>query len=483
MPRSSWTPGVFAPSSTFANRCANPSGIDVETKQAHRQGTRLDENNFLRSWTNELYLWYREVPDIDPATYASTLAYFDVLKTPALTPSGNPKDRFHFTYPTPQWQALSQSGVTAGYGAQWVIIGEPPNRRVVVAYNEPASPAAANDVGRGVEVLSVDDVPIATATTQTEIDVLNEGLFPSTAGGSHRFVLRDPGSTTTRTVTMVATNVTSDPVRVTTLTTDLGDTIGYIVFNDHIATASAELRDAVAQLQTAGIDDLVLDLRYNGGGFLSIASELAYMIAGSAQTAGRVFEQMQFNDKYPTRNPVTAQPLEPLPFLSTSSDGQPLPALNLSRVFVLTGEGTCSASESIINSLRGIDVAVIQIGARTCGKPYGFYPEDNCGTTYFSIQFRGVNAKNFGDYADGFVPTPTPDASDAAQVIGCPVADDFEHALGDPNEARLAAALQYRSTLTCPAAGATAHAAKPSLGAVEGRVYKPPFLTNRILPR
>ena len=58
---------------------------------------------------------------------------------------------------------------------------------------------------------------------------------------------------------------------------------------------------------------------------------------------------------------------------------------------------TCSASESIINGLRGVNVQVIQIGSTTCGKPYGFYPEDNCGTTYFSIQFKGVNAAGFGE--------------------------------------------------------------------------------------
>ncbi len=87
--------------------------------------------------------------------------------------------------------------------------------------------------------------------------------------------------------------------------------------------------------------------------------------------------------------------------------GQALPALNLSRVFVLTTASTCSASEAIINSLQGVNVQVIQVGSTTCGKPYGFYPADNCGVTYFSIQFQGVNAKNFGDYPDGFTPQNT----------------------------------------------------------------------------
>src|SRR5512137_1252377 len=113
----SWTQGVFQASSTFANQCASPrSGIDPTTGKRYPdvQGSTLTENNFLRSWTNELYLWYNEVADANPASYTSTASYFNILKTTARTPSGNLKDRFHFTYSTADWVALSQSGVEAG---------------------------------------------------------------------------------------------------------------------------------------------------------------------------------------------------------------------------------------------------------------------------------------------------------------------------------------------------------------------------------
>jgi carboxyl-terminal processing protease len=161
--------------------------------------------------------------------------------------------------------------------------------------------------------------------------------------------------------------------------------------------------------------------------------------------------------------------------------------LNLPRVFVLTGSGTCSASESIINALRGIGVAVIQIGSTTCGKPYGFFPEDNCGTTYFSIQFKGVNAIGFGDYSDGFSPSNSAAAA-GTPVPGCSVADDFAHALGDPAEARLAAALGYRTSSSCPAPSGLApppsvkssvHLAPIPQG--EGLMMKSPWRENRML--
>ncbi|MNT07136.1 hypothetical protein D3C72_1418280 [compost metagenome] len=89
-----------------------------------------------------------------------------------------------------------------------------------------------------------------------------------------------------------------------------------------------------------------------------------------------------------------------------------------------------------------MDVQVNLIGGTTCGKPYGFYPTPNCGTTYFAVQFQGVNAKGFGDFADGMAPT-------------CDVADDYQNPLGDPAEGMLAAALRYRSSGSCtPATGA-----------------------------
>ncbi len=255
-------------------------------------------------------------------------------------------------------------------------------------------------------------------------------------------------------MTLRTTEVASDPVQhVQALDTDQGP-VGYMLFNDFIATAERELIGAVNELAAAGIVDLVLDLRYNGGGYLDIASQLGFMIADPSAAQGRTFEAIEFNDKHQQFDPVTGRLLEPVPFHDTSlgfsgPTNEPLPSLNLRRVFVLTGGSTCSASESVVNGLRGIDVEVVQIGNATCGKPYGFHATDNCGTTYFTIQFRGINDKGFGDYADGFFPSDDPEA-DGAALPGCAVADDFEHGFGDPNEARLAAALHYRERSACP---------------------------------
>ncbi len=489
----SWTAGVFQPSSSFQNQCASPrTGTDPVTGRRYPdvQGSTLTENNFLRSWTNELYLWYREVPDLNPASY-STPNYFNVLKTTATTPSGNLKDRFHFTYPTDQWVALSQSGVEAGYGAQFLVIASRPPRVIRVAYTEPGSPATLPpaNLSRGATVLSVDGVDAVNAADSTSVATLNEGLFPSQAGASHTFSILDVGASAPRTITMVSANVTSTPVQnVGTVSTAAGK-VAYMLFNDHLATSEQALVNAFRQLAGTNVADLVLDIRYNGGGYLDIASEVAYMIAGAAPTAGRTFEKTVFNDKNPTRDPVTGQTIVPVPFYTTAQgfsvpDGQALPTLNLPRVVVLTGANTCSASEAIINGLNGVGVRIVQIGSTTCGKPYGYYPQDNCGTTYFSIEFKGVNEQGFGDYSDGFSPANATGPA-GVQTPGCAVADDLDHALGDPNEGRFAAALGYLANGTCPAASAVPSVAGEAQAPVpgDGSLHRSPWRENRILRR
>ena len=486
---SGWQPGVFLDASTFQNQCQSPrSGIDPATNQpfVDVQGTTLDENNYLRSHSDNTYLWYSEIVDQDPGLFDDPLIYFDQLRTFEASPSGPPKDKFHFTIPTAEYFQLAQSGVSAGYGATWSLLSSAPPREIVVAYTEPNSPATNLQIplARGARVLSVDGEDVVMGN---DVDTLNAGLFPTGTGELHEFEILDLGAGTSRLVQLTSEEITSAPVQNVSFVDTPTGRIGYMLFNDHILTAENALIGAVDQLNTFGIDDLVLDIRYNGGGFLFIANQLSYMIGGPL-TAGQPFETLQFNDKHPATNPITGEALAPTPFYNVTTTGQLLPVLNLPirRVYVLTGPGTCSASESIMNSLRGVNVEVIQIGSTTCGKPYGFYEAGNCGTSYFTIQFRGVNAMNFGDYTDGFSPQNTAPAAGVA-VPGCSVSDDFSSQLGNPVEARFAAALTYRDTGVCPAATGVAGPGMNKLGEQttlrDGVVVKNPWLMNRTVGR
>ncbi|MBC7719463.1 MAG: peptidase S41 [Chitinophagaceae bacterium] len=477
--------GITA-ANAVAGQCAAPraaGAVNPFTGQLYgdKSGSLTTEKQWIRAFVNDTYLWYKDIVPQDPGLFVigatvpyvnasdnskTTVTlktnldvvetYFNSQRSVLFTSSGKPKDRFHFIYPTADWVALSTAGNSVGFGFQVALLARTPPRKAVVAYSEPLSPAGTNKLTRGAQFLSVNGVDVASGDPA----VLNEGLFSPLPGKKYTFQVLDLGSTTTRTFEMTATTVTSTPVQnVRTLAAPYTN-VGYLQFNDHIATSESQLIAAVNQLKAAnngaGVADLVLDLRYNGGGLLSIASELAYMIAGDAATNGKVFEKLSFNDKNPF-GATDASAITPFYKLTqgfSTTRGVALPQLNLPRVFVLTGGGTCSASEAIMNGLTGVGVEVIQVGNTTCGKPYGFIPQDNCSVTYFTVQFKGVNQAGFGDYADGFVPSVK--ANQANLLAGCVVADDFTKQLGDSTEARLAAALQYRTNKTC---GAAANAA------------------------
>ncbi len=466
------TPVVTLPTSaSLAQRCATPRPGSTDL-----QGSVDTEKAFLRSWIDETYLWYQDVRALPAATlaaanYSTAIDYFNALKTPLTTASGKAKDQFHFTYDTPTWTALSQSGASLGYGFQIALVSSTPPRSAIVVYTDPNTPAAAQSIGRGASILSVDGADLVNGS---DVDTLNAGLFPS-AAGSHTFVIQDQGASSPRTVTLAAGQVIETPVQNAHVLPAPNANTGYVLFNDHMATAESELVDAVNTLKAANVTDLVLDLRYNGGGYLDIASELAYMIAGPTQTAGKFFERETYNDRNPFDYTVTQDTTD---FHSTAQGfsltaGTALPSLGLSRVYVLTSASTCSASEAIINGLRGAGIEVELIGGTTCGKPYGFYPQDNCNTTYFAIQFQGVNNAGFGDYADGFAPT-------------CTASDDYAHALGDPAENQLSIALGLRNTGTCVAATALDKKSIQSVGSLSRSAATPVlqrnfFRENRIL--
>lgn len=459
----SWTSGVFEPASRFEDQCEVPrSGVDIEGNTFPDQsGTLLEEKFWLRSWTEETYLWNNEVVDRNPSDFTDRLSYFDVLRTTAVTPSGEDKDDFHFSQPTEEFLERRNSTPSASYGVRYAAFSTSPPRDFRIQYTDPDTPASASVAGqvnfiRGARILEVDGIDLINATSQADIDAINAGLFPETAGETHSFLVQDPGAASTRTVTLVSDNLAQKAVNRTEVIDTPTGKVGYILFNTFSPFDSErEIAEAIATMETEGVTDLVVDLRYNGGGLLAVASQLSFMIAGNTRTSGRTFELLQFNANAGSRNPVTGEFNEPIPFYSAGlgfslANGTPLDSLDLPRVFILSTSDTCSASEAVINGLRGVDVEIVLIGNVTCGKPFGFYPTDNCGQTYYTIQFQGVNAKGFGDYSDGFVPDNS-SFGFGERVSGCVVADDYDKELGDESEALLAAALNYRETASCPA--------------------------------
>jgi C-terminal processing protease CtpA/Prc len=409
------------------------------------------EKAFTRAYLNENYLWYSEVPALDAASFTSLSDYFYSLLTPLLDSHGQPKDRFSFIARVADANSLT-TGSNLGYGVQWEIDEQ---NRIRAAFIEAGSPAAGAGLQRGGELVST--------TTP------GASWFPN-AAASISFVYRSTPAAATQSLTLTSAPVQEDPVPlVRTVATTGGRPVGYMLFNAHTSGAQDKLIPAVQAAQNAGVQDLVLDMRYNGGGYLYTALSLSSMLTGSAND-GQIFEQLRYNDKRP--QDTTASTMRFTSVVQVGEPafaaGSPLPRLNLPRVYVLATGSTCSASESVINSLRGVGVQVNVIGESTCGKPYGFTRKDNCGIAYFPIEFQGVNAQGFGDYTTGFAPA-------------CGAADDFDHALGNTSERLLGTALFHIDSGTCPPAAHVFSAAAPLVSS-RPALQRPPVRGRILLP-
>jgi len=467
-----WVTGQYDPSKNFANRCANPRS---DSNYQDLVGTVTDENNWLRSWSHETYLWYSELPDINPASIANPVDYFERLKTSATTDSGKPKDRFHYAQNSEEYNQYTETGVSAGYGFTYALVQSTPPRKIVIIYSESNSPAANNNIRRGAEIINID----GQAVIDGDPDILNAGLIPSKLGEYHTFVIKDLSKPSARTVVLQSSEIVTVPVHTHKIINQSNKKIGYLALNTFfVASAEKQLINIINHFEDSQINELVLDLRYNGGGYITLSADLGTMIAGNT-ALGSIYTELAFNDKLSRENVMFRFAPTSSSDLSVAS-GTILPKLNLPQVYILSSNNTASASEYLINGLRGINVTVILIGTTTTGKPYGWQAEENCGTTYSTIQFKGQNAKDYGDFADGFIPSGDDNSED--QVRGCQVADDLSKALGDESENMLATALYYIKHGDCPTSGQSL-ASKPShpLSAVRGTVVRP-YPTGLILP-
>ncbi|KZN46915.1 S41 family peptidase [Pseudoalteromonas luteoviolacea] len=473
-----WQAGQFRPSSEFANLCATPrSGIDPfeNTPYPDAAGTATHEKMWLRSFSNETYLWYDEIIDNDPSQFSTVAAYFEQLKTPLTTASGRDKDEFHFSESYEDFKKESQDGVSASFGINWTI---PQTRMAYVAYVTANSPAAQAGVERGDRLLKVGDLDFTTFNNQDTAQ-FNQIISAFSPAKDQTVVLTLLGQNgEEKQLSLTALDLELEPVRKTQVFEFEGKQVGYMQFNQFIASAQPELISGFNQFSS--LDELVLDMRYNGGGLVFQASQVAYMIAGD-QHNNRNFSVKTHNDKQSAQN-------EPLGFVDQSINwntltynDDKLPAANMKRVYMLTTSGTASASESVINALRGIDIEVILIGDNTRGKPYGFVPQQNCGTVYYTIQNKSANNKGFGDYEDGFVITPSEQLVGEigldARIPGCKISDDFSKALGDQTEGLLAGALHHISTGNCPVT-----VARASRSAVTQDVVEQNMSNNFSLP-
>jgi carboxyl-terminal processing protease len=368
------------------------------------------QKQWLRDYMASNYLWAGASPNPALAAYATVPDYFN-----ALLFTGNasvPADRWSYITTSAAFTQFFEEGKTLGYGL--FVNGLEAQLPLKVRFVEAQSPAATQGLARGDVILAINGKSAAELIASGDFTALS----PAAAGDAVAIEVATPAGS--RTVTLTAANYTLTPVPTTSvLTLANGSKAGYLLMKDFIVQAEPALVAAFDQFRAAGATELILDLRYNGGGRISTSTVLASLVAGSVHD-GKLFTQLRYNDLQSTRN-------------TNFNLAAARPGFN--RVVVLTGERTCSASELIVNGLAP-HVQVVTVGGATCGKPYGFNPTGSCGSTFNAVNFESLNAAGLGRYHDGIAAT-------------CPAAEDFSGVLGSRAEVLTAVAAGYLETGVC----------------------------------
>ena len=369
----------------------------------------------MRQW----YFWYREMPQVVKENYNDPYELLEAMRYKTL-------DKWSFVADYNEFIAEMQ-GEFVGHGIR-IGIDDSDKARIAMIYNK--SPLYENGVRRGWVVKTVNGNDIAQIIINGDAAAYNSTMGPGTAGITNNFVFINPEGEEVAISSTKKSFTINSVIHYDTLHLSTGKIAGHLVFESFIQPSSGELVSAFDFFQSNGVNELILDLRYNSGGYLFVAQELASYIAGnSLALSKKVFATLRYNDKNQSQN-------ESYPFLSTSTP------LGLNRLVVITSRLTASASEAVMNGLEPyIDVAAV--GDTTLGKPMGMNGW-TVGEKYFywPITFKMVNADNVGDFFDGIPPEKT-------------APDDITHDFSDRNEACLKEAIRYLETGSFSAKGAS----------------------------
>lgn len=412
-------PLLFAIISLLITACG--SGGDADTRGLTSGPGSCDipaQNNFVYSYLRDFYFWADEVADnATPDSYDSPQALLEDLKF-------QPLDRFSHISDAASFNSF-QEGQFIGIGL-YIVRDE--NDDPIVAFAHNGSPAADSGIKRGDLITEINGV---RGESLRDRDQYSAAFGPSGEGNSVTLKVKPRGESSEVTHNLTTRLVTINPTPIVETLEKNGRKIGYLQFTNFFGNAVDDLNSSFATFKSEGIEELIVDLRYNGGGRLSTANHLASLMGGN-RSNGDEFAKLIYNNQHPELN-------------FTFHFSSPANQLSLQRVYILSSSATCSASEAVINGLRGAGlnndpatpVEIIQIGSTTCGKPVGSNPQSFCNNVMPAITFELLNAQNQGRYFDGLAPQ-------------CEDDDDLQNDLGDSNESLLASALHHIEQGSCP---------------------------------
>jgi len=356
----------------------------------------LTKNQHIYKIFKEWYLWEEQLPELDPDTFDTPVQLVEALKL-------KPIDRWSSVDSYSELMKLLQESEYKGLGSGFILDRD---GVLKISHVYTGSPMANAGVRRGFKVLEVNGV------AGSQLDSVNSSLASS---DTIRFLMVDHAGKS------ITCSVVKDTIRIKTVLYSAvmgqgGRKTGYLVLNSFLSHSVEELNLVFTRFKEEAIEDLIIDLRYNGGGIIPVANHLIGLIGGQ-KVNGKTISENKHNKKKKSLDKK----------YKVTSTG---PSANTGRVlFIVTGQ-TASASELVINLLDPF-MAVDLVGSPTHGKPVGMYIQS---VPYYDlavapISFITLNSSGFADYFTGI-------------KVDVPVADDLDRDWGDQEESMLCAALK-----------------------------------------
>lgn len=393
--------------------------INEECSDAYTGEKYFRIHEFIWETLNNFYLWQEDVPSLDDSYLPDGIKYKELIE-----PYPEPEAFFEslkyeddkFSNIQSNYEDIENSikGIDANNGLKFILsrYGSGDAVMGIVTYILEESDAASKDIKRGDLFTGVDGISL-------NINNYGDLLFGDNL--SYTLNMADLNSNLLspngKNIALTKTEkFQSNPIQISEII-EVGPTkVGYLMYNQFAQGFDDDLNEVFSNFKSELIDELILDLRYNGGGLVQSAVNLAGMITG--QFSGEIFGKYLWNKKvmslFNSNLEVYANRLS-VNFANQLGEGEAINSLNLNKVYIITSQRSASASELVINGLTPY-VNVIQVGDNTYGKnvggPAAIYDYiDNNGTknpdhTYgiSCISFFIANSQDFYDYADGLSP-------------------------------------------------------------------------------
>ena len=393
----------------------------------------------LREW----YLFPETLPSTSsPASYSSIDDYIDALTSVARSQG---RDRY-FTYRTSirEENAYYESGSSAGLGLRFATDSGATRLFVIEAFEN--GPALAAGIDRGAEIVSIGTSSSDLRTTASLFasggsDAVMNALGPDTAGTTRLLRISDANGTRNVTVTKRAFDLLPVSTRYgSRVIDDGGQRVGYLNLRTFILSADQPLRNAFASFKAQGVTNIIVDLRYNGGGLISTGKLLGDLLGANRATTD-IFSRMTFRPEKSAEN-------------ETDNFTPQTQSVAPAKIAFIASGGTASASELVINAFlpyMGANVGLI--GSNTYGKPVGQVAIDRsaCDDRLRVVAFATQNAAGNADYYRGLA---------SSMSATCQAYDDISYPLGDAREASVRQALDFIAGRSCTRIGAATAALK-----------------------